>query len=93
MDTPVTVPGGNIDRLNKAVAFFLCTARPGRRSMTIPADVLQTLPATPSGASGAFGFLVTGTGLDSSPSTFQADGLNFGLALALNVDLHQVRYR
>ena len=55
--------------------------------------MFQTLPATPSGKSGAFGFLATGTGLDPGPATFQADGLNFGLALALNVDLHQVRYR
>ena len=73
--------------------------------MRVPAHVLQTLPATPSDKSGAFGFLATGTGLDPAPVTFQADGLdpapvtfqadglNFGLALALNVGLHQVRYR
>ena len=92
-DGTVMVAGFNVDRTTQSSVFFLCRERAAKRRLTVPTAILQMIPPTRQGEHRAGGVLFVGTGLEPDPATFEAQGLDFGAGIGLNLSGRTVRFR
>ncbi len=73
----VMIVGGSLDYPTNSAAGFVCTAPAGATSFTIPAYILETIPASRLKVSDSVGFIE----LHSAGSMQPIGALNFGAAL------------
>jgi len=89
----ITIIGGNLDQESGAGAAFLCSSELEPRSFTVPASVLNALPASnPQRPGQTVGFLLLGVG-PSTEQTFTATGLEVGVAKYGQIFLTTAYYR
>lgn len=105
---PITWTGGDPNGLVTMLGFssltsaensiggaFICYERASAGNFTIPAYVLQTLPATPAASGGITGLPggLLFVGASTNPVRFQATGLDYGIAAATTQTGKGVNYQ
>jgi hypothetical protein len=82
----VFVLGGSVDLSTNSSAAFLCEAGPSDTSLTIPAAVLSTLPATRVPLRQSRAILYLGQWGIGNPVSFNATGLDQGLVIPVQLN-------
>jgi hypothetical protein len=88
----VLIMGGSSNQKTKESGGFFCMAPISAGSFTIPANVLNDMPATGStiGTSDTMGMLMIGALPMSSPQKFTAPGLDSGMVFSANISMQAV---
>jgi hypothetical protein len=81
----VFVAGGGVDLPANASTMFLCLAKPGDTSLTIPSVVLANIPAAHQRKLQSLGALYVGEWPLANPVAFSASGLDSGLVMPAQV--------
>jgi len=81
----VFVSGGGVDLPANANSIFLCLANPGATSLTVPAYVLANVPPAHARMTQSRGVIYVGEWPVASPVQIAAQGLNSGVALAIEL--------
>jgi uncharacterized protein (TIGR03437 family) len=81
----VFVSGGGVDLPANATGTFLCLAKPGDTSLTVPPDALANVPAAHARLVQSRGAIYVGQWPIATPAQFNASGLDSGLLLGTEV--------
>ncbi|MDP8979306.1 MAG: hypothetical protein M3O35_01800 [Acidobacteriota bacterium] len=81
---PVAIIGGNVDLPTNSTSLFFCLAPAGSTSFTVPSYILANVPATRSRPLFSRGIIYIGPMPLAGATTFNASGLDVGVAAATN---------
>jgi uncharacterized protein (TIGR03437 family) len=88
----VFVWGASVDRSTNASAVFECIAQPGSSSLTVPAQILASLPASRASLQQSRGTLHVGN-FPTSLQAFTAPGLDAGITLPIFMTGRRVTFK
>jgi uncharacterized protein (TIGR03437 family) len=89
----VFIGGGGVDLPVNSTGMFLCIAKPGDTSLTVPPDVLANVPAAHARLIQSKGVVYIGQWPIASPVQFNASGLDSGLLLGTEVSGKTVMFQ
>ena len=89
----VVVAGVSVDKPRNTSGIFICVAVDGVDSFRVPSEVLANLPASSPVVGQSVGFLALGVVPSGSPTSFSADGLNYGAVLSRTIHIKTVRFQ
>ncbi|MBZ5607472.1 MAG: hypothetical protein LAP38_04380 [Acidobacteriia bacterium] len=89
----VFVSGGGVDLPANSTGMFLCIAKPGDTSLTVPPDVLANVPPAHVRLIQSKGAVYLGQWPIASPVQFSASGLDSGLLLGVEVSGKTVMFQ
>ena len=89
----VFVTGAGTDLPANASAVFLCLAKPGDTSLTVPADVLANVPAAHARLVQSRGVIYVGQWPVAAPLTFTATGLDAGVVVPVEISGRTVKFQ
>jgi hypothetical protein len=81
----VFIAGGGVDLPANSTGMFLCMAKPGDTSLTVPPDVLANVPAGHARLIQSKGVVYIGQWPITSPVPFNASGIDSGLLLGATI--------
>ncbi|HYL79077.1 MAG TPA: hypothetical protein VEU96_33105 [Bryobacteraceae bacterium] len=89
----VFVSGGGVDLPANSTGLFLCIAKPGDTSLTVPPDVLANVPPTHTRLIQSRSAVYVGQWPIANPVSFNASGLDFGWLLGVGVSGKTVMFQ